>query len=220
MWKKYGIKYFWNSYYEDSNVYNEYSFNSFFSVPYSGWDEAMPTPLYWRNKTRTSDIIHWRTTSTLDPKDGSLWSYFFNDLRLTDLVNNRNNIIVHSYPARIDSTNGFYTIKDGLAFANEEFNQALSKLSSYRMQEKIWLTTIRDMLDYRTSLENISYEILSDGSVRLYNSGRAMIRGLTFSTFATSVKAGSKEIFKKNTGNELIFWFDIAPEEYVNLVLK
>lgn len=220
LWKKYGIKYFWNSYYEDSNVYNEYSFNSFFSVPYSGWDEAMPTPLYWRNKTRTSDIIHWRTTSTLDPKDGSLWSYFFNDLRLTDLVNNRNNIIVHSYPARIDSTNGFYTIKDGLAFANEEFNQALSKLSSYRMQEKIWLTTIRDMLDYRTSLENISYEILSDGSVRLYNSGRAMIRGLTFSTFATSVKAGSKEIFKKNTGNELIFWFDIAPEEYVNLVLK
>lgn len=220
LWKKYGIKYFWNSYYEDSNVYNDFSFNSFFSVPYSGWDEAMPTPVYWRNKTRTNEIIHWRTTSTLDPEDGSLWSYYFNDLRLTDLVNNRNNIIVHSYPARVDSTNGFYTIKAGFAFANEEFNLALSKLSSYRNQEKIRLTTIREMLDYRTSLENISYEFLSDGSIRLYNAGRDIIRGISFSTLATSVTSGSKEINKKYIGNELIFWFDIAPEEYVRLVLN
>ncbi len=220
LWKKYGIKYFWNSYYEDSNIFKDYSFNSFFSVPYSGWDDAMPTPIYWRNKTRTADIIHWRTTNTIDPKDGSLWPYYFNDLRLTDLVNNRNNIIVHCYPARIDSTNGFYNFKDGIVVANEEFNQALSKLSSYRKLEKIRLTTIRDMLDYRTSLENISYEIQPDGNIRLHNSSRAIIRGLSFSTLAKEVTAGTKEIMKKNAGNELVFWLDIAPGEYVTLILN
>ena len=220
LWKKYGIKYFWNSFNEDSGIYKSYAFNSFFSVPYSGWDESMPTPLYWKNKTRTGDIIHWRTAGTLDPENGNLWSYYFNDLRLTDLVNNRNNIIVHCYPARVDSTNGFYVIKDGLVEANEEFNHALSKLSSYRSQEKIRLTTIRDMLDYRTSIENITYEIMPEGIIRIHNSGNMIIHGLSFSTSATNVNAGAKEIEKKIVGNELIFWFDIAPGENVLMVLN
>jgi hypothetical protein len=169
LWKKYGIKYFWNSYFEDSGLYKNYSFNSYFSVPYSGWDASMPTPYYWRCKTRTGDIVHWRTTSTLELKDEKLWSYYFNDERLTDMVNNRNNIIIHSYPARVDSMSKFYSIKDGIIVANNEFNQALAKLSSYRQQEKIRLTTIREMMDYRTSVENISYEITDTGKIRISN---------------------------------------------------
>ena len=149
--------------------------------------------------------------------DGSLWSYYFSDLRLNDLINNRNNIIVHCYPARVDSTNGFYTINDGIVKANEEFNSALSRLSSLRSQEKIRLTTIRDMLDFRTSIENISYEILSNGNIRLHNSSRAIVRGLSFSTIAKVVEAEGKAILKKIVGNELIFWFDIFPDEYVTL---
>ena len=220
LWKKYGIRYFWNSFFEDSAIYKDYSFNSFFSVPYSGLDDAMPTPVYWRNKTRTDDVVHWRTTSTLDPADGSLWSYYFNDLRLNDLVNNRNNIIIHCYPARVDSTNGFYVIKNNIISANEEFNHALQKLSSYRLMKKIWLTTIRDMLNYRTSIERISYHVNSDGSISLHNSGNEIIRGVSFSTFASGVKSGEKEISTKQSGNELIFWFDIGPGENVNLILK
>ena len=220
LWKKYGIKYFWNSFFEDSGLFSPYSYNSFFSVPYSGWDEAMPTPLYWRNPTRTGSIIHWKTTSTLDPADGSLWKYYFNDTRLTDVVNNRNNIIIHSYPARVDSTNGFYNIKDDVVIANEEFNQALSNLASYRNQEKIRLTTIREMLDYRTSLDNISYEINADGSIRVRNKGNEQVRGVSFSAIATDVKVKNKEVSTKKAGNELVFWFDISPGEFVDVILN
>ena len=218
LWKKYGIKYFWNSYFEDSKIFKDYSFNSFFSVPYSGWSEAMPTPLYWRNKTQTGDIIHWRTTDTMDPADGGLWSYYFSDLRLNDLVSNRNNIIIHCYPARADSSTGFYKINNGIIEVNEEFNKALSKLSFYRMNEKIRLTTIREMLDYRTSLEDVTFKILPNGNINLYNSGKATIRGISFSTIAKEVTAGAKEINKKNTGNELVFWMDLLPGE--NVILK
>ncbi len=218
LWKKYGIKYFWNSYFEDSKIYKDYSFNSFFSVPYSGWSEAMPTPLYWRNKTQTGDIIHWRTTDTMDPADGNLWSYYFSDLRLNDLVNNRNNIIIHCYPARVDSTTGFYKIKNGIVEVDEEFNKALSKLSLFRLNEKIRLTTIRQMLDYRTSLEDITFKILPNGNINLFNSGNGVIRGISFSANAKEVTAGAKEIIKKNTGNELIFWMDLFPGE--NVILK
>lgn len=218
LWKKYGIKYFWSSYFEDSKIFKDYNFNSFFSVPYCGWSEAMPTPLYWRNKTQTGDIIHWKTTDTMDPADGSLWSYYFSDLRLNDLVNNRNNIIIHCYPARVDSTTGFYKINNGIVEVNEEFNKALSKLSLYRMNGKIRLTTIREMLDYRTSLEDITFKILPNGNIQLFNSGKTTIRGVSFSANANEVSAGAKEVVKKYTGNELVFWLDLLPGE--NVILK
>ena len=218
LWKKYGIKYFWNSYYEDSKIFKDYGFNSFFSVPYSGWSEAMPTPLYWRNKTQTGDIIHWRTTDTMDPADGGLWPYYFSELRLNDLVNNRNNIIIHCYPSRVDTTSGFYKINNGIVEVNEEFNKALSKLSFYRLNEKIRLTTIREMLDYRTSLEDVTFKILANGNISLFNSGKATIRGISFSAIAKDVTAGTKEFNKKNTHNELIFWMDLFPGE--NVILK
>jgi hypothetical protein len=220
LWKKYGIKYFWNSFYEDSSMFADLSYNSFFSVPYSGWDDAMPTPIYWRHEKRTGDIVHWRTTNTMDPADGSLWSYFFNDLRLSDAVKNRNNIIIHCYPARVDSTTGFYSIQDGKIVCNENFNAALAKLSLYRAQEKIQLTTIREMLDYKTSLESILISVGTDGIISVFNSGKGIVRGVSFTTLAGEVNAGKKELKKKKTDNELIFWFDISPGEKVLITTK
>ncbi len=217
LWKKYGIKYFWNSFFEDSDIYKSYNFNSFFSVPYSGWDDAMPTPLYWKNKTRTGDIIHWRTTSTMDPPDGSLWQYYFSEQRLNDAVNNRSDVILHCYPARVDSTTGFYSVRDGVVNADAGFNQVLSRLSQYRAQKKIRLTTVRELLDYRSSSEKISYEILPGGTVRIKNEGKDVVRGISFSAAAKNVKAGNKQIEKKVVENELIFWFDIFPGEVVDI---
>ena len=220
LWKKYGLKYFWNCFYEDTPAFSSYSYNSFFSIPYSGWDDAFPTPLYWTHKSRTGDIIHWKTTNTMDPADGNLWSYLFSDVRISDMVMNRNNITVHCYPARVDSSTGFYDITDGVVTANEEFNKALGKLSSFRAKEKIWLTTIREMLDYRTSLEKISYEIFPDGSVRLHNTGKAVLRGVTFSVNANSVYALEKKLTRKKEGTELLFWLDLLPDEKVRLVFQ
>ena len=76
------------------------------------------------------------------------------------------------------------------------------------------------MLDYRTSLDNISYEINADGSIRVRNKGNEQVRGVSFSAIATDVKVKNKEVSTKKAGNELVFWFDISPGEFVDVILN
>lgn len=220
LWKKYGINYLWNSFYEDTNIFAGYGFNSFFSYPYSGWGDAFPVPVYWRSKTRTADFIHWGTMSTWDPPEQTYWQYFFNNLRLNDLVNNRSSVILHSYPARVDSSSGYYLFKDGVAIANESFNDALKTLSGYRRQSKIWLTTIHEMLDYRLLLEKISFQVQSNGNILLSNTSKSRIAGVTFSVLGNEVYAKDKKIETKVINEELVFWFDMEPGEQVSLLIK
>jgi hypothetical protein len=128
---------------------------------------------------------------------------------------NRNDIIIHCYPPRVDSSNGFYTIKNNVIEVQKDFDQALKRLNDYRMADKIWLTTIRDFLDFRTSLENVSYEIAGDGKVLIKNNGREAIRGLTFSVSGIEYNVEGKKINSKRDGNSNIYWFDIEPGEIV-----
>jgi hypothetical protein len=220
LWKKYGIRYLWNTFYEDTSIFSGYGFNSFFSFPYSGWGDVFPVPGYWRNKTRTGDFIHWGTMSTWDPPDANYWQYFFNDLRLTDLVNNRCEVILHCYPARVDSSSGFYAFQGGLAVSDPHFDEALKKLSAYRSQSKIWLVTVRELLDYRLLLEQVSCNIQPDGSVVVKNNGRNRIGGLTFSAYGKEAIVKDKQPEYKIVNGELIFWFDLAPGESTVVTIR
>ncbi len=219
LWKKFGLKYFWNSYYEDSGEYSAYSYNSYFSLPYSDWGDAFPTLAYWRNK-RTANIVHWGTMNTLDLPDGNLWSYLFCDERLMDMVKNKTDIVIHCYPARVDSTNGFYVFKDNVAIANSDFNTALNKLASYRNDSMIWLTTIRQCLDYRLLLEGIEMKILADGKIQLHNANKTAIDGLTLAAYAEEVSAEKKSLNTKKINGELLFWFNLSAGEIIQLTLK
>ena len=219
LWKKYGLKYFWNSYYEDSGIYSSYSFNSYFPLPYSDWGDAFPTLSYWRNR-RTGDLIHWGTMSTLDLPNGTFWSYLFCDQRLSDMVNKRCDVIIHCYPARVDSTNGFYVFKDNKAIVNPDFNNALKKLAEYRAASKIWLTTIRQWLDFRLSLEGIDMEVLPDGKLQIKNKNKAPVYGITLAAYANEISATGKTVETKKANGELIFWFDLMAGEIIQLTLK
>jgi hypothetical protein len=220
LWKRYGIKYLWNSFYEDSTIYAAYAYNSFFSVPYAGWSESMPVPLYWQHKSRSDSFYHWRTTNTMDPADGSLWSYWFDRVRLNDAVKNRSSVIIHCYPSRVDSTTGFYDYKDGEVSVNKGFDDVLQRLSDYREEGKIGLYTLKEFLDFRTSCENLSYEFPGNGIVRIHNTGTTPVFGATFSCIATELKSSKKEVKKKKLGDELIFWFDVEADETIDLLFK
>lgn len=219
LWKKYGVKYFWNNYYEDASLYSNTSFYSFFTTPYSGWDDAFPTPEYFANPVK-KDLISWRTTFTLDPADGSLWDYYFNEPRLNDLVYSRGNCILHCYPARVDSTTGFYSYNGNEIVVNSEFDKALSRLRNYGDNGLIWLTTVKEMLDYRLLLENVTIDYGRGSAIIVSNRNDKMIRGVSLITAAESVTAGEKNIRIKKSGSESIAIFDLAPKEKLILELK
>jgi hypothetical protein len=150
LFKKYQVNYFWNCYNEDSFLYKKYNFDCNIKQPYVGFGDFIPLPDYCKQLINGQIVYSWQANSTLFPKDGSLWNYFFNDQRLQNLINNFEVGINHCYPARVDSLTGFYdSDKNGKLIINAEFNKLLEKLAYHREKEisiqlplKILLTTI------------------------------------------------------------------------------
>lgn len=219
LWEKYGVKYFWNNFYEDFPLYKNTSFYSFFTTPYSGWDDAYPTPEFFRNPIN-NNFISWRTTFTLDPSDGSLWNYYFDKTRLNDLVFSRGNCILHCYPSRVDSTTGFYSYSGKTLVVNPEFDSILIRLKEYNNAGLIWLTTIKEMLDYKLLLENVVLEQGTGNSLVIFNNNDVAVSGVSFISEAKSISAGEKNIRIKRIGEEIIAILDLAPKEKLKLNLK
>ncbi|MBK7431236.1 MAG: hypothetical protein IPI62_10015 [Bacteroidetes bacterium] len=55
----------------------------------------------------------------------------------------------------MDSTTGFYSYSENTIVVNPEFDIILKRLREYDDQGKIWLTTVKKLLDYRLKLENV-----------------------------------------------------------------
>ena len=76
------------------------------------------------------------------------------------------------------------------------------------------------MLDYRTSLEYLTYDFISGGIVRIENTGDAKIFGATFAVKASEIKSSKKDIKQKTINGQLIFWLDVEGGESIDLLLK
>ena len=210
-----GIRYFWNNYYEDSVAFKNASFNSFFSSPYSGWGLRYPTPEYYKVPSTRLPFYSWCTKFTLDPANGDLWSYYFSSQRLNDLVQSFSNIIIHSYPARVDSTTGYYSYNENGIVVNPDFDRVLSTLRQYNDRGEIWLTTIEKLMSYRLALEKIKIDYLIDSRCVLFNDSDKPIDDVSFITEATGISSGEKSIRIKNFHGQTIFILSFLPHEKI-----
>jgi hypothetical protein len=215
-----GVKYFWNNYFEDTAVFVNGGFYSFFSSPYTGWGNAYPNPEYFNLPNVSAGFYSWTTNYTLDPSDSGLWDYFFSDNRLNDLVQNRTNIVLHCYPSRCDSTTGFYTYNDQEIVVEPRFDNVLSKLRKYNEEGKIWLTTIHELMDFRIALENVKVDYTTDGRCIIYNDGEMPIKNVSFATNAKSIFAGERGIQIKKYGNENVFILSLGAKEKLVVDIK
>ncbi|MFN8165840.1 MAG: hypothetical protein U0X76_06610 [Bacteroidia bacterium] len=218
-WKKYGVKYFWNSFYEDSNAFGNYSFNSFLSAPYAGWGHSFPAPEYWITKSGSDTIYSWKTGYTLDPPDGNMWSYYLSDARLEDLAESFSDCILHCYSSRVDSTNGFYSYNGNEIVVNPEFDKALAKIAEYRNKGLLWVTTIKDMMNYRLLLENVSVTY-SGKSIRVLNRNGEAVNGLTLFSKATLVFPEQVGVRVKTTEKGNLFILNLAPHQQIEIPIQ
>jgi hypothetical protein len=220
LWKKYGVKYLWNNFYEDSALMSRYSFNSFFSVPYAGWQDAFPAPEYWITPLRGDTIYSWPTGFTLDPPDGSLWKYYFSHERLKDLISSNADCILHCYPSRVDSTNGFYDFKGDSIVVNPEFDQALARLHEYSLDKKIWVTTVKELMDYRLALSKVELRNEGNGSTMILNQSAESIKGVTIiSAYPLAFPQGF--VFEQlKRAQEYVFIFTLQPGQKIQLSVK
>lgn len=213
-WKRYGVKYFWNAYYEDYFTFKKWRFGSSIEPYFRGYGDFMPKPDYWLHPTRSGNFVHWPTSSVLYIENEALWEYFFKEQNLKSFVENWSIEINHCYPAWVDPIKGFWTYDvDSTIVAQAGFNRTLEKMAKLKSEKQLNVTTIKAFLDYQLSIENIDYQLLPDGRIQVTNNNPQDVIGLSFATKAKAVLVDRLKPAQKKSGDDLIFWFDLPAND-------
>jgi len=222
IWEKYGVKYFWNSYYEDFKTKDSMFFDFYGSPmhPYPGFGDAAPQPLYWRNPTRTSNFISWSTRDLLEMHDPVLWRYHFSKERMNDFVHQRSVKFEHCYPAGSIPERGFWKKNEKNEIVVEpEFNKVLEMFAAYRDSGEINSTTVSSLIDYWVACENISIEYTGSNTVKIINHNNTEIKGVSFAVNAKRILS-DKNFEQKFFDGDLIFWFDMKSGESISVTFE
>jgi hypothetical protein len=215
LWKKNGVRYLWNAYYEENRM-ERYNFDSHFVQPYDGFGDALPNRQITTLPNGDKDFLLWSTPSTLEVNEDKDWYYFFDSTRLQRLVDQHNVFITHTYPAWSDPYRGFWQYNEnGTAVAMPGFNFALSQLARFRDEKKILPTTVEQYLSYYEQLQNVEYLIQDNKTIQLNNKGEA-IKGLTLLSTKPIVVEG-KVIDFRNVNEGYLVWFDLGKNETVTI---
>ena len=215
LWKKNGVRYLWNAYYEENRLEN-LSFDSHFVQPYDGFGDALPNRQITTLPNGDKDFLLWSTPSTLEVNDDNAWYYYFDSTRLQRLVDNHNVFITHVYPAWSNPYRAFWQYdEDSTAVAMPGFNFALSQLAHFSEEKKILPTTVEAYLSYYEKLQNVEYLILNNQTIQLINHDEA-IKGLTLLCTKPIVVEGKTIDFRKVDEGYLV-WFDLEKNETVTI---
>jgi hypothetical protein len=177
---------------------------------------AFPTPLFWKHPTRTGNFYSWATDYV------KIFSHSEHGVRdeeqkLNKLISNRGIFINHGYFVRNTYEDGVLLNSGGKIKANPYFNQTLDIMS--RMHEKgdLYITTIRDLLDYWVLIENISFDYMPDGAIYVNNLNDKPIIGFALAVKSQKIRIDGEIPKSKRAGDDTILWFDLQPGQHVRL---
>ena len=215
LWKKNGVRYLWNAYYEENRM-ESHNFDGHFVQPFDGFGDALPNRQITTLPNGDKDFLLWSTPSTLEVNEDREWYYYFDSIRLQRLVDQHNVFITHVYPAWSDPHRAFWQYNEnGTAVAMPGFNFALSQLAHFRDEKKILPTTIEQYLSYYEKLNGIEYLICNNKTIQLTNPNET-IKGLTLLCSKPIIVEGKVIDFRKVDEGYLV-WFDLGKNETVTI---
>lgn len=215
LWKKNGVRYLWNAYYEENRM-ESHNFDGHFVQPFDGFGDALPNRQITTLPNGDKDFLLWSTPSTLEVNEDKEWYFYFDSIRLQRLVDQHNVFITHVYPAWSNPYRAFWQYNEnGTAVAMPGFNFALSQLAHFRNEKKILPTTIEQYLSYYEKLNSIEYLIIDNKTIQLTNPNEA-IKGLTILCTKPIVVEGKAIDFRKVDEGYLV-WFDLGKNETVTI---
>lgn len=218
LWKKNGVRYLWNAYYEENRM-ESLHFDGHLVQPYDGFSDALPNRQITTLPNGDKDFLLWSTPSTLEVNQDLEWHYYFDDKRLQRLADNHNVFITHIYPAWSDPWRAFWQYdENGNAEAMPGFNFALEQLASFRDEKKILPTTIEQYLSYYEKLLQVDYSILDDNTIALFNNGET-IEGLTLLCSRPLIVEEKPINFRKVNEGYLV-WFNLKKNELVIIKIR
>lgn len=217
-WKTFGVRYFWNPWWEEANPFQAYGFNGHFDLPYPGFGDAFPVAMIHKYPDIDNSYL-WGTTGTLEAPNDALWNYYFQPIRLQALLNHRSVHITHVYPAWVKEGKGFWRFNEnGQCVATDGLNQSLAAIDKLNKDHRLLPTTISYLVGYIEALENVHIEPLGNNRYMVSNSGINNIHGLSILAKATRVLINDdKKVQIRRNADDLIIWFDLAAGEEIIL---
>lgn len=191
----------------------KYELNSFLKRKGDGY----PTPLYYQHPTRTEQFYSWATTFSKEYRNLSEDEVRVESDRILRLIKDWGVFINHGYFPRIRSGNDVINEVNGKLVIDPYFNQILGIMSEYRDKGDLFITTIRELMDYWIMLEKITFEYLQNGEILVYNNNDIPINGLSLAARANDIRVNGKLPNSKLVGEDIIFWFDLPGKEHAVL---
>lgn len=182
---------------------------------------ACPTPLYWQHPTRTKHFYSWKTDYVKDygrlSGDKAEQQLLNEQIQLDRLLVNWGVFINHGYYVRNRKDHNIFSESNGGILINPLFDKILASMARMRDEGDLYLTTIRDLLDYWIKLENISFEYLPNGRINVINLNNDTVNGLSLAVHGKSVRINGEIPFNKRVGEDIAVWFDIPGKSSVSL---
>jgi hypothetical protein len=177
---------------------------------------SFPTPLFWQHPTRTKNFYSWATdyVKTFSHSEQGVQD---EEENLNKLISDRGIFINHGYFVRNLYEDGVLINSGGKLTANPYFDQTLAIMARMHERGDLYITTIRELLDYWVLIENISFDYMPDGTIYINNLNDKSINGFSLAIEAESVKIDGEIPKCRRSGDDTVFWFDIPAKQRVRL---
>lgn len=175
LFKKYGFKYCWS--YVDASLSNGIDMLSEHQI-------FLHPQIFFKNNNLGCNgysIYQW---DTYRPKN---FVEEVNNSNLDELVKNDGICIMHDYFTHPMQMGRFFTESpDGSVTLTPKFNDDLKLLDNYRKNKKLYIPTVKEFIDYSTSIHNIDITYDSPDNITIDNKNQADIKGFTLITINPS----------------------------------
>jgi hypothetical protein len=228
LWRKYGVKYLWNAYYEENRM-ESWHFDNNLTQPYPGFGDALPNrqvttiPGFDRqffaglSSSFEPEFLVWSTPSTLDILNDSDWDFYYSDERLQRIIDHHSVHITHVYSPWVWPGRTFWTYDtDSTIVAMPGMNRALERIAALREAHKMLPMTIKTYLDYYCGLLQVDYTIIDSEHIQLTNLGEE-IKGFTL-LCPTPIRFEDNRYYEfRKSGDYYYIWFDLKPYDEITI---
>ena len=181
---------------------------------------AFPTPLFWQHLTQTRNFYSWVTDYVKGTINLSVKKVKVEQKLLNKLISDWGIFINHGYFVRNGYHDDVLSERNGKIIINPYFDKILGLMARMREEGDLYITTIRDLLDYWVLIENISFNYMPDGVIYINNGNDEPIKGLSLVVHANTVRINGEIPKFRRVGENTIFWFDIPAKHSVSMQVE
>lgn len=180
-----------------------------------------PTPVYWKHESRTKNFYSWSTEYAKaydNLSAGNPEKYLSKEIKqIEELIKNQGIFINHGYFVRNIQGKDVLTYSNDKLVINPYFDRILEFMSDEHDKGNLWLTTIKELLDYWVLLDNLTIEYMPNGMVYVNNLNDVTIYGLSMVVDADSIRINGNIPNHKKVGEDTVFWFDLPANAQIQI---